>query len=195
MQPLDLRWEMMKTIFKLLFFVATSPILLADSEKIIFDVGAGDPAFTQLRADSFANKVIRNSAYLAYTKDTSLKDCWLQYIKNKDISINTKGTTLKILSRDSDFYKYELAINPESLVINGASKEQFLNYCKTGSQNQSKNNTNPNLVSKPSTSSTIEDEDLINSIEVKIIFDEKSITDGLLTIPSQITSEDTQIDY
>ena len=139
MQPLDLRWEMMKTIFKLLFFVATSPILLADSEKIIFDVGAGDPAFTQLRADSFANKVIRNSAYLAYTKDTSLKDCWLQYIKNKDISINTKGTSLKILSRDSDFYKYELVFNPESLVINGASKEQFLNYCKTGSQNQSKN--------------------------------------------------------
>jgi hypothetical protein len=185
----------MKTIFKLLFFVASSPILLADSEKIIFDVGAGDPTFTQLRADSFANKVIRNSAYLAYTKDTSLKDCWLQYIKNKDISINTKGTSLKILSRDSDFYKYELAFNPESLVINGVSKEQFLNYCKTGSQNQSMNNTNPNLVSKPSTSSTIEDEDLINSIEVKIIFDEKSITDGLLTIPSQITSEDTQIDY
>lgn len=195
MQLLDLRWEMMKTIFKLLFFVASSPILLADSEKIIFDVGAGDPTFTQLRADSFANKVIRNSAYLAYTKDTSLKDCWLQYIKNKDISINTKGTSLKILSRDSDFYKYELAFNPESLVINGVSKEQFLNYCKTGSQNQSMNNTNPNLVSKPSTSSTIEDEDLINSIEVKIIFDEKSITDGLLTIPSQITSEDTQIDY
>ena len=35
----------------------------------------------------------------------------------------------------------------------------------------------------------------VDGIEVKIIFDENSITDGLVVIPTQITSEDTQIDY
>ena len=50
-------------------------------------------------------------------------------------------------------------------------------------------------VDKDFDESGYDNNDALDGIEVKIIFDENSITDGLVVIPTQITSEDTQIDY
>ena len=87
MQPLDHLWEMMKTTSRLVLGFFFCVAVSAEENIVVFEVGSGDPAFTQLKADSFANKAIRNSAYLHFTNKTSFKSCWQKYINNKEIKI------------------------------------------------------------------------------------------------------------
>ena len=195
MQPLDHLWEMMKTTSRLVLGFFFCVAVSAEENIVVFEVGSGDPAFTQLKADSFANKAIRNSAYLHFTNKTSFKSCWQKYINNKEIKIGTTGVNLKVLSRNSNFYQYELRFDPKKFSITGASREQFLEFCN----NESNYKNEPKILTQkydaPNNEQPSNNNDAFDAIEVKIIFDENSITDGLVVIPTQITSEDTQIDY
>jgi len=131
-----LLWETMKTTFSL--FLVLLPFLLF-SEEITkrFEVknygqGAG---FADLEATNIANKTIVNYSYLLFLnkkKDSKIfSSCWKEYLVNKKIKIDITDSSYQLLFETNDSFVYEVKLDPTKIKILGATRDSFLNFCKT----------------------------------------------------------------
>ena len=84
----------MKRTFKLLALILM-PSAVAAPVQMAFEVKSSDPSVAQLQADAFANRTMRNKAYLALTDDDALAPCWMTYISNREVQIKTHNLRFK----------------------------------------------------------------------------------------------------
>ena len=178
----------MKTIFKPLLFVLAWPAVAAPVQ-VVFEVPSADPSFTQLKADAFANRTMRDKAYLALTDQESLGPCWMAYLNNREISIKTEGRELAIRSKTTSVATYELTFDPSSFEIGGATQDEFLGFCEQLERGElPKASAQAEQPAEPITA----EDTAKTGIEVNIVWEGSPSEGGM---PAQITSEDTDIDY
>ena len=183
-----LQWATMKTIFKPLLFLLAWPAAAAPVQ-VIFEVPSDDPSFTQLKADAFANRTMRDKAYLALTDEESLAPCWMAYLNNREISIKTEGRELAIRSKTTSVATYELTFDPSNFEISGATQDEFLGFCEQLERGElQKAAAQAEQPAEP----IIAEDTAQTGIEVNIVWEGSPSERGM---PTQITSEDTDIDY
>ena len=178
----------MKTIFKPLLLVLAWPAVAAPVQ-VIFEVDSSDPSFTQLKADAFANRTMRDKAYLALSDEEALASCWMTYLTNREVGIKTQGRELSIRSRTASVATYELTFDPLEFEISGVTRGEFLEFCSELERDQL---AGPAVRTVQPSEPTPAEDSQQSAIEVNIVW-EGSLSEG--DMPKQITSEDTDIDY
>lgn len=131
-----LLWEMMKTIFSLslalLTFLLFSEEITKRFEVKNYGQGAG---FAELEATNIANKMIVNYSYLLFLNKKMdskiLTSCWKEYLVNKKIKIDITDSSYQLLFETNDSFVYEVKLDPTKIKIFGATRDSFLNFCKT----------------------------------------------------------------
>lgn len=185
----SLQWAMMKTIFKPLLLLLLAWPAAAAPVQVVFEVPSDDASFTQLKADAFANRTMRDKAYLALTDEESLAPCWVAYLNNREVSIKTEGRELAIRSKTTSVATYELTFDPSHFEIDGATQSEFLDFCTRLERGELPKATAQ--AEQPAGPITAEDA-AQTGIEVNIVWEGSPSEGGM---PTQITSEDTDIDY
>ena len=184
----SLQWATMKTIFKPLLFLLAWPAAAAPVQ-VVFEVPSDNASFTQLKADAFANRTMRDKAYLAFTDQESLGPCWTAFLNNREVSIKTEGRKLAIRSKTTSVATYELTFDPSNFEISGATQDEFLGFCEQLERGELPKATAQ--AEQPVKPTTGEDTPQ-TGIEVNIVWEGSPSERGM---PTQITSEDTDIDY
>jgi hypothetical protein len=179
---------MMKRTFKLLALILM-PSAVAAPVQMAFEVKSSDPSVAQLQADAFANRTMRNKAYLALTDDEALAPCWMTYISNREVQIKTEGRDLRIQERKSSKIIYELTFDPSHFEISGVAQQDFLDFCADLDVDPSARVPGGELHAP---AEKIAKDASKNAIEVNIIWEGSTYKGGM---PRQITSEDTELDY
>ena len=178
----------MKRTFKLLALILM-PSAVAAPVQMAFEVKSSDPSVAQLQADAFANRTMRNKAYLALTDDDALAPCWMTYISNREVQIKTEGRDLRIQERKSSKIIYELTFDPSHFEISGVAQQDFLDFCADLDVDPSARVPGGELHAP---AEKIAKDASKNAIEVNIIWEGSTNKGGM---PRQITSEDTELDY
>lgn len=178
----------MKRTFKLLALILM-PSAVAAPVQMAFEVKSSDPSVAQLQADAFANRTMRNKAYLALTDDEALAPCWMTYISNREVQIKTEGRDLRIQERKSSKIIYELTFDPSHFEISGVAQQDFLDFCADLDVDPSARVPGGELHAP---AEKIAKDASKNAIEVNIIWEGSTYKGGM---PRQITSEDTELDY
>ena len=178
----------MKRTFKLLALILM-PSAVAAPVQMAFEVKSSDPSVAQLQADAFANRTMRNKAYLALTDDEALAPCWMTYISNREVQIKTEGRDLRIQERKSSKIIYELTFDPSHFEISGVAQQDFLDFCADLDVDPLARVPEGELQAP---AETIVKDASKNAIEVNIIWEGSTYKGGM---PRQITSEDTELDY
>ena len=178
----------MKRTFKLLALILM-PSAVAAPVQMAFEVKSSDPSVAQLQADAFANRTMRNKAYLALTDDEALAPCWMTYISNREVQIKTEGRDLRIQERKSSKIIYELTFDPSHFEISGVAQQDFLDFCADLDVDPSARVPGGELHAP---AEKIAKDASKNAIEVNIIWEGSTNKGGM---PRQITSEDTELDY
>lgn len=108
----------------------------ADSKhNFYFDIqDRGESAsIIDLRAKAEASRLIRNNAYLSFDLKNKnyYSDCWMDFIKNRKIKIETSESFHKLYKKSKNTYRFILNIEPKKIIIKDVKKNEFLNYCKS----------------------------------------------------------------
>ena len=87
----------------------------------------------KLRAKAEASRLIRNNAYLSFDLNNKnyYSDCWIDYINNRKIKIETSESFHKLYKKSKNKYRFILNIEPKKIVIKDLTKNEFLTYCKS----------------------------------------------------------------
>ena len=123
----------MKKIFSLLFFCISAT---ANNFIIDFDIPNNnqDSNLIDLRAKAESIKLIRNYAYRSFNINNSAKNeiskCWKDFIKNKKIKITASQSYYKLINQDDLIYRYRLYFDPDRLLIENISKNDFIKFCR-----------------------------------------------------------------
>ena len=178
----------MKRTFKLLALILM-PSAVAAPVQMVFEVKSSDLSVAQLKADAFANRTMRNNAYLALSDDEAMAPCWMTYISNREVQIKTQGRDLRIQERRSSQVIYELTFDPSHFEISGVAQQDFLDFCADLDVDPLARDPEGELQAP---AETIVKDASKNAIEVNIIWEGSTNKGGM---PRQITSEDTELDY
>lgn len=126
---------MMKTIFSLLIIIISFTSISQELFSVNFKIENNGQSSTKLnaQASSLSNKVIRNHAYIALTSpekvNDNIKDCWKEFIINREIKIETKKTKFKQINSNNKFHTYQITLNPEKIKITNVSPAFFRKWC------------------------------------------------------------------
>ena len=116
------------TLFSLLIFCS---VLNADIINFKILNKGQSAEILSLNASAQAVKLIRNNAYRAFEIDSfDPSACWLDFINNKKIIINTSHNSHRLIKQNLEYFYYELDFNPKKIHIKNVSKKQFIKFCK-----------------------------------------------------------------
>lgn len=126
---------MMKTIFSLLIIFISFTSISQELFSVNFKIENNGQSSTKLnaQASSLSNKVIRNHAYIALISpeevNNNIKDCWKEFIINREVKIETRRTKFKQINSNKKFHTYQITLNPEKIKITNVSSTLFRKYC------------------------------------------------------------------
>ena len=109
---------MKKNIFSLFLFLNTTSIYGSNvTETFIIDSEDNNQSFVSMKANAYANKLILHHAYLSIIDDDRYQDCWLEFLKNKEIKINVSESKLNPVSANKNSVYYELRFNTDKIIV------------------------------------------------------------------------------
>lgn len=125
---------MMKTTSNLLiffFFIA----FYANAHDIYFEIEDKNQSYSILNLESSAKakKIIRNNAYLSFARVSENKnysDCWLDFIKNRKISISSSKNSFYLVGQMNKKYLFKIDFDPSMIKISNGDQNNFLKFCK-----------------------------------------------------------------
>ncbi len=125
---------MMKTTSSLLIFFCFCAFY-ANANFIYFEIEDTNQNYSILNLESSAKakKVIRDNAYLSFTSlDNNKKysNCWLDFIKNKKITISSSGNSFYFVSQVNKKYLFKLDFDPSKIKILNVDHNKFLEFCE-----------------------------------------------------------------
>ena len=125
---------MMKTTSSLLIFFCFCAFY-ANAKYIYFEVEDTNQNYSILNLESSAKakKVIRDNAYLSFKSlDNNKKysNCWLDFIKNKKITISSSGNSFYFVSQVNKKYLFKLDFDPSKIKILNVDHNKFLEFCE-----------------------------------------------------------------
>tara|TARA_Y100000746_G_C15169779_1_gene312688 strand:- start:42 stop:431 length:390 start_codon:yes stop_codon:yes gene_type:complete len=124
----------MKTTSSLLIFFCFCAFY-ANANFIYFEIEDTNQNYSILNLESSAKakKVIRDNAYLSFTSlDNNKKysNCWLDFIKNKKITISSSGNSFYFVSQVNKKYLFKLDFDPSKIKILNVDHNKFLEFCE-----------------------------------------------------------------
>lgn len=125
---------MMKTTSNLLiffFFIA----FYANAHDIYFEIEDKNQSYSILNLESSAKakQIIRNNAYLSFARVSENKnysDCWLDFIKNRKISISSSKNSFYLVGQMNKKYLFKIDFDPSMIKISNGVQNNFLKFCK-----------------------------------------------------------------
>ena len=125
--------EMMKTTFSLLLLFVSS-LHSANNLDIYFDIENRNQSLSivELKAIAEAKKIIRDNAYLGLSNKfkTEQSLCWLNFIKNRKITIDTTGNAHLMISKNKYLYKYKITLEPSKIKVHDITASDFMSFCE-----------------------------------------------------------------
>lgn len=131
----------MKTTFSL-FALFYSIMSFGDVFEVYFDIDNEGKSYEilDLNASVKAKKIIRDNAYLSFSmiknkkpKNNIYSDCWLDFIKNKKINIQTSENSFSLIKSTLEKYTYKINFNPNKIKVLNVNQKDFLNFCENQS--------------------------------------------------------------
>tara|TARA_Y100000748_G_scaffold286108_1_gene269156 strand:+ start:984 stop:1373 length:390 start_codon:yes stop_codon:yes gene_type:complete len=124
----------MKTTSSLLIFFCFCAFY-ANANFIYFEIEDTNQNYSILNLESSAKakKVIRDNAYLSFKSlDNNKKysNCWLDFIKNKKITISSSGNSFYFVSQVNKKYLFKLDFDPSKIKILNVDHNKFLEFCE-----------------------------------------------------------------
>ena len=113
-----------------------------DVFEVYFDIDdeGGSYEILDLTASVKAKKIIRDNAYLSFSmiknknpKNNIYSDCWLDFIKNKKINIQTSENSFSLIRKTQAKYTYKINFNPNKIKVLNVKQKDFLNFCENHS--------------------------------------------------------------
>ena len=124
---------MMKTTFSLLLLFVSS-LHSANNLDIYFDIENKNQSLSivDLKATAEAKKIIRDNAYLGLSNKfkTEQSLCWLNFIKNRKITIHTTGNAHLMISKNKYLYKYKITLEPSKIKVQDITASDFMSFCE-----------------------------------------------------------------
>ena len=123
---------MMMRIFSLLFITLNTYSL--DVIQFNFEIPHQNQSFKfiDLRAQAEANKIIRNNAYLSLRiEGFDASSCWLDYINNRKIKIQTSESYYRLVGVTKKSYKYVAFLNLDKTYIKDLDKNDLNFFCNS----------------------------------------------------------------
>ncbi len=131
----------MKTTFSI-FALFYSIMSFGDVIEVYFDIDNEGKSYEilDLNASVKAKKIIRDNAYLSFSliknknpKNNIYSDCWLDFIKNKKINIQTSENNFLLIKRTQAKYTYKIDFNPNKIKVLNVNQKDFLHFCENQS--------------------------------------------------------------
>ena len=133
MQTEDHPQEMMKTTFSLLLLFVSS-LHSANNLDIYFDIENRNQSLSivELKAAAEAKRIVRDNAYLGLSNKFTSKQslCWLNFIKNRKITIHTSGNAHLMIGKNKYVYKYKIALEPSKIKVHDVTANDFMSFCQ-----------------------------------------------------------------
>ena len=113
-----------------------------DVIEVYFDIDNEGKSYEilDLNASVKAKKIIRDNAYLSFSliknknpKNNIYSDCWLDFIKNKKINIQTSENSFSLIKRTQAKYTYKIDFNPKKIKVLNVNQKDFLHFCENQS--------------------------------------------------------------
>ena len=113
-----------------------------DVFEVYFDIDNEGKSYEilDLNASVKAKKIIRDNAFLSFSMIKNKKpenniysDCWLDFIKNKKINIQTSENSFSLIKSTQAKYTYKIDFNPYKIKVLNVNQEDFLHFCENQS--------------------------------------------------------------